>query len=84
MHNNDIVYLLLGHGIPNFLCFEEDGVVVRISAEALFQLCNDYTEKPMIVFLSACYARTIADVFIKLGVRYVITVSDSYVNDEVV
>ena len=74
---------ILGHGLPNYLCFEEDGVVVRISGHELYELCKDYAEKPMIVFLSACFARSIAGSFIRLGVRYVVTVSDSHVNDEV-
>lgn len=56
--------------------------MVRVAADELRNMCSDSANKPMIVFLSACYAKTIANIFIEIGVPYVISVTESSVNDE--
>ena len=72
-----------GHGLPYFLCFEEHGRVVRVAEAELFAMCRDAPERPMLVFLSECFAKTVAPVFLRVGVPFVITVVDDYVSDEV-
>lgn len=64
-----------GHGRPDRVIFEEDsGRAKDVDREQLAALLQNMVP-PKLVFVSACYSESVADVFIGAGIRHVIAVN---------
>lgn len=45
-------------------------------------MCNGLTHKPECVFLSACFAETVSDAFVNVGIPHIVTVTNERVLDK--
>lgn len=45
-------------------------------------MCNGLTHKPECVFLSACFAETVSDAFVSVGIPHIVTVTNERVLDK--
>jgi hypothetical protein len=68
------------------LAFEDDfGKLQFITREELLGMCGALAlhNQPECVFLCACFAQTVADAFVELGIKHVVTVTSDFILDKV-
>jgi hypothetical protein len=66
------------------MAFEDKhGKLKFISQTELSEMCQGLTDKPDCVFLSACFAQTVADAFVNAGIKHIVTVTNERVLDKV-
>mmetsp|Transcript_17915 Transcript_17915/g.29962 ORF Transcript_17915/g.29962 Transcript_17915/m.29962 type:complete len:704 (+) Transcript_17915:95-2206(+) len=71
-----------GHGEQGVLAFENNfGVLQWVSHQEVSEMCRSLTDKPEVVFLSACFGLTSAQAFVDLGIPHVVSVTADRVLD---
>jgi len=83
-YSNSKILHFTGHGENGVVAFENEyGVLDFVSQEQLSEMLRaGHIQKPECVFLSACYAQTVADAFVNVGVQHVITVINDRILDK--
>ena len=66
------------------MAFEDKlGRLKLIIQTELSTMCGGLTDKPECIFLSACFAQTVAEAFVNAGIKHIITVTNDRVLDKV-